>query len=144
MRLFFLLLIAFSITSSLFASEPSPEELKSLKANLVRALDDSKLTDQLYSSLQNRKSDNPLLLACIGTLEALKAKHAWNPYNKFKFAGLSQQTLTKAVLKAPDNLEIRFMRFSIQHFLPSFLGFSKNLDEDKKMILKQLHQKKGL
>jgi hypothetical protein len=45
------------------------------------------------------------------------------------------KTLSKAIAADPANPEIRFLRFSIQYYVPAFLGFSKNLDEDKKVIV---------
>jgi hypothetical protein len=78
---------------------------------------------------------NPLLLGYMGTLEALKAKHAWNPYNKIKYVSRSLKTMHNAILQDPDNLEIRFMRFSIEHYTPAFLGFSKNLNDDREAMI---------
>jgi len=46
------------------------------------------------------------------------------------------KTFEKAVAKSPENIEIRYLRFVIQYHVPSFMGYSKNLDEDKAVILK--------
>ena len=51
-------------------------------------------------------------------------------------------TIKKAVALAPNNLEIRFLRFSIQDQLPTYLGYSKELAVDKKMILQQIQSQK--
>ena len=48
------------------------------------------------------------------------------------------KAIKKAVALAPDNFEIRFLRFSVQDKLPSYLGFSKELVVDKKIILQQI------
>ena len=44
--------------------------------------------------------------------------------------------MQKAINMDKENMEIRFMRFSIEHFTPSFLGFSKDLTADRKEIVK--------
>lgn len=114
----------------------SKDELREIKGLMYRAVESSSLTDSLYNKLIAKKSKNAMIIAYTGTLEALKAKHAWNPYQKLKYVTLSNKTMRSAVKAAPDNLEIRFMRFTIQHYTPSFLGLSSNINEDKNVIVK--------
>ncbi|WP_155975685.1 hypothetical protein [Daejeonella oryzae] len=122
---------------SAFSENSNPSEILSIKEAMYRAVESPKVTDSLYAKLINKKSKTPLLLAYVGTLEALKAKHAWNPYHKLKYVAQAQKTLKSAVSKDPSNMEIRFMRFSIQHYTPAFLGYSKELDEDRREIIRQ-------
>jgi len=138
---FFLLFFIFSTVQS--NAEPVlSDEFKNIKIAVHRAIESSAVTDSLYLALKSGSTDSPLIVAYMGTLEALKAKHSWNPYNKIKFVSLSQKTMRKAVERDPNNLEIRFMRFTIQHYTPSFLGFSKDLDEDRKVIVRQFKNRK--
>lgn len=118
------------------------DEIRNIKLAVHRAIESSSVTDSLYRVLKSRGTENPLIVGYIGTLEALKAKHSWNPYNKIRYVSLSQKTMKKAVDRDPNNLEIRFMRFTIQHNTPSFLGFSKDLEEDRKAIVRQFKNKK--
>src|SRR4051812_17303034 len=111
-----LLLIAF--TNS-YSETVSKEEIIDIKKAMIRAVESSSATDSLYSKLISKKSKNALIIAYVGTLEALKAKHSWNPYNKMKYVAQSRSTMKISVDKEPNNLEIRFMRFSIQHYTPS-------------------------
>lgn len=130
--LFFLLLVSVSICKA----QLSPKEIAVLKADLIKAVESSTLTDSLYKKLAKLPNKTPLITAYIGTLEALKAKHSWNPYNKIKYIGVSLKTIQRAIDVDKENLEIRFMRFSIEHYTPGFLGFSKDLDLDRKEIIK--------
>lgn len=43
-----------------------------------------------------------------------------------------------AVKKEPNNIEIRFIRLSIQQNIPKFLKYHKQIDTDKAFILKHL------
>lgn len=129
----FLLLVT---ASNMASAQLSSGEIAALKINMVKAVENSKLTDSIYSQLIKLPNKTALVTAYVGTLEALKAKHSWNPYNKVKYVKVAQKTLQKAVNMDKENMEIRFMRFSIEHFTPSFLGLSKNLDVDKKEIIK--------
>lgn len=109
---------------------------------MLRAINSPKVTDSLYNNLlHNETLKQPLVVAYLGALEALKAKDSWNPYNKIKFLNLSNKTVLEAVTKSPDDIEIRFIRFSIQSNLPHFLGLNKDLTSDKNQILHQLKQK---
>jgi len=42
--------------------------------------------------------------------------------------------------KAPSNLEIRYLRYSIQHESPGFLGYNKNMVEDRKMLIDKVSE----
>jgi hypothetical protein len=116
-------------------------EINQIKKSLVVAVENSKVTDSLYLKLYPRKGKDAMTTAFVGTLEALKAKHAWNPYNKLKYVSMSNATMKQAVAASPQNIEIRFMRFSIQHYTPEFLGYSKNLNEDRIAIVNHYQNK---
>lgn len=139
-RFLFLFLLFISVYSK--AESGSNDEFSNIKATVQRAIESSSVTDSLYRVLKSGGYKNPLVIGYIGTLEALKAKHSWNPYNKIKYVALAQKTMKLAVEGDPTNLEIRFMRFSIQHHTPSFLGFSKDLEEDRKAIVKEFKNRK--
>jgi hypothetical protein len=115
--------------------------LHTIRKLLVTAINSSKTTDSLYSNLGNIKNPTGLITGYIGTLEALKAKHAWNPYYKIKYLNDAEKTFKKAVVNDPSNIEIRFMRFSVEHNVPGFLGFTKNLVADRTEIIKQISRK---
>ena len=137
--LFIICFVLFSMTS--YSENITDDEIKNIKEAMYRAVESSRVTDSLYTKLISKKSALPMMLAYQGTLEALKAKHSWNPYNKLKYVAQAQKSLKSAIGKETDNLEIRFMRFSIQHYTPAFLGYSKELDEDRKEIIRQFRNK---
>ena len=125
-----------------FSQSLAAQDFPKIKKAMILAVESEEVTDSLYDKLVDLNSNDPLIWAYIATLDGLKAKHAWNPYMKLKYVSRSQKLIGKAVAAAPDDLEIRFMRFSLQHYTPSFLGFSKNLEEDKQVILHLFELKK--
>ncbi|MBC6111171.1 hypothetical protein ACFOG5_19020 [Pedobacter fastidiosus] len=135
-KLKILFLFFFVSVFQLVKAQLSPKEIAVLKTDLIKAVENSKLTDSLSDRLNNLPNKTGLITAYAGTLEALKAKHSWNPYNKIKYVKLSLNTMQKAINMDKENMEIRFMRFSIEHFTPSFLSFSKDLAVDRKEIVK--------
>ena len=66
----------------------------------------------------------------MGGIEALKAKHASNPFSKLSHVVSSLDILEKAVEHDLHNLEIRFIRFSILHHLPGILGYGEEREAD--------------
>ena len=113
-----------------------------IKRSIVKAVNSEEITVSLHKELTSLNSNDPLIWAYVGTLEGLKAKHSWNPYSKLKHVNRADKQITKAVTAAPDDLEIRFMRFSFQFYTPSFLGFSDDLAEDRKAIVRLFELRK--
>ncbi|MFM6977080.1 MAG: hypothetical protein ACKOW2_09580 [Sphingobacteriaceae bacterium] len=138
-QLYFYLIFIFLLV---FSHITQAQDLPKIKKAMVLAVESEEITDSLYKKLTALNSDDPLIWAYIATLDGLKAKHAWNPYLKLKYVNRSQKLIGRAVAAEPDDLEIRFMRFSLQHYTPAFLGFSKDLEEDKRVILHLFELKK--
>ncbi|RVU01602.1 hypothetical protein EOD41_06450 [Mucilaginibacter limnophilus] len=138
MQKWFITCIIICLYASVFAQQHDPV---SIRRQLVVALKSSETTDSLYKSLNAVKNKPALVTGYIATLQALKAVHAWNPFTKLKYLNKAEDTYRQAVAADPDNIEIRFMRFSVEHNVPGFLGFNKNLDADRKAIINQLKKK---
>ena len=137
-----LMLLPVAHSNAFTRNDDTPEpNLHVIRKLLVSALNSKKTTDSLYTNLGSVKDRSALINGYMGTLQALKAKHAWNPYFKIKYLNDSQETFKIAVQRDPHNIEIRFMRFSIEHNVPGFLGFNKNLVEDRQEIIKQVDKK---
>ncbi len=143
MKNFLLLIICFcGLNGICFNAFPAQKlDISKIRQDMLRAINSPKVTDSLYENLQSVNKKPALVVAYFGALEALKAKNSWNPYNKIKYLNLSGKTVQQAVNASPNDLEIRFVRFSIQTNLPHFLGLNKDLDSDKNLILHQLKQK---
>lgn len=112
------------------------------KNDMLKAIESAKITDSLYQLVLKIENKNPLTLGYLGTLEALKAKHAWNPYQKYKLVKKGINTLNTAVKEAPHDLEIRFMRYTIEYYTPSFLGLNTHLNTDKEKMISILQSQK--
>lgn len=112
-----------------------------IRKQLMTALKNSETTDSLYNSLEKAKHKNGLTTGYFAAVQALKAIHAWNPYNKIKYLNRSEKSFKEAVEIDPHNIEIRFMRFSVEHNVPGWLGYNKNLVADRETIIQQLKKK---
>lgn len=135
-----LLCIFFAVLSVGFAEANVPAP-KVVRKQLLLALENRKLTDSLDKVFTAAPNKSALNICYWGVIQALKAKHAWNPYYKVKYLNDAEKILQTAVNHEPDNMEIRFMRFSIEHNVPGFLGYTKHLTVDREEMIKQLERK---
>lgn len=87
----------------------------------------------------NIDNTNPLISEIIPAYSAavlsLKAKHAFWPFTKLKYLERSMDKFGQIIKENPDNLEIRFMRFSILHYVPDFLGWNDEKEFDREKII---------
>ncbi|RZA03526.1 MAG: hypothetical protein EOP47_02740 [Sphingobacteriaceae bacterium] len=123
------------------SAQTTDQKTKVLRQQVMRAVNSDKTTDSLYKSLMAVANKSPVITGYIATLQALKAKHHWNPYYKVKHVKEAQKTFDKAIAADPHNMEIRFLRFSVDYKLPGLLGYNKNMETDRNEILTQLAKK---
>ncbi|TKB95707.1 hypothetical protein [Pedobacter cryophilus] len=137
MKTFFLSLIILFSTATISMAY----DMKKIREDYIAAISNSEKADKLCSELTAIKNPDALILAYLGSAQAIKAKHAWNPVNKMSYLKQGFKTIDKAIAKDPNHLEVRFLRFSLQYYVPTFLGYSKNIDTDKDKIIDLLKKK---
>ena len=89
----------------------------------------------LISEINTLNIGEPIVRAYEGATEMLAAKHSWNPISKISFMKDGVNNINEAVIGDGANIEIRFLRFYIENSLPHYLGLSKNIEIDKKVII---------
>lgn len=90
---------------------------------------------ELSSKFEKSPPSEALLSAYYGASTAAAPACLGSPLDKLKYFRKGKALLDKAVTLEPTHVEIRFLRFATQTKAPSFLGYSGNIDEDKKVIL---------
>ena len=94
----------------------------------------------LYNELGNvEKTDNKTLVSYKGALMAITAKYAQEVQQKKELFKKGVRLIEYAVNSEPNNIEIRFVRLSIQQNSPRFLKYNSSIDLDKKFILGQIN-----
>jgi hypothetical protein len=112
--------------------------LAEIRREYQRAVANGSLVGPMLDSLSGLADRYPLVLGFVGALETLKARDLWLPLDKLEWSRRSQATLARAVALAPNHVEVRFLRYSIQLGLPGYLYLSQHLAEDKAAILQLL------
>lgn len=78
---------------------------------------------------------DPVLICYKGANEMIQAKYSFNPITKLNKVNKGRSLIQQAFKRDTLNLEIRFIRYSIQSNLPTFLGYHQELGADKKFLL---------
>lgn len=114
--------------------------LSVIRLKFYDAVMDSKKAEKLEKQISLIYPQSPLIKVYKGATYAIAAKNKWNPFAAFKLLSKSKNKMNEAVKLAPHNLEIRFIRFAVQKNIPSYLGYSDNIKEDKKYLIKHINQ----
>jgi len=89
-------------------------------------------------STSSKEVTDALKLAYYAAAEMTSAKYKINPASKISAFNAGKKILETAISKDANNIEIRYIRFTIQSNAPSILGYNKNTSDDKNFILKNL------
>ncbi len=86
------------------------------------------------------KISSPELKGYKAVLWFLKAKDYYNPYKKYEAFNEGKKELELIIKMHPNNIELHFLRLTIQDHLPGFLGYKSNITEDKKFIKEKVKE----
>ena len=127
-----------------FATMIYGQDLSDFGLLLQKGENSEKATKTLITSSQDafNKTKKPIFEAFFAVGNFFMAKHAVNPLSKYSYFNKGKKALENAVNKDPNNLEIRFMRYISQEQTPAFLGYNKDLKNDKNFILAEYKKSK--
>lgn len=86
-------------------------------------------------SITQNYGKNYTLMAYHGAAVMTSAQYAFWPFEQLKRFNQGKKILENAIRRDSSNVEIRWIRYVIQKNAPAFLNYSKNLEEDKKILL---------
>lgn len=133
------LLLGFVLFSNVcFAQEAL---LDSVRKNIREVFQSESICFEYYESLESVDvAQNNTLKAYKGAVELGMARHHPNPFKKMGFFSDGKDNLDEAVNADYENIELRFLRLTIQTYLPSFLGYSGDIESDKNFVLSNLEK----
>ncbi|MEI7802537.1 MAG: hypothetical protein WCI97_07835 [Bacteroidota bacterium] len=134
MKIFFILFFVLS-----FSFVAKSQSLIQIRDQFYRAQINEESADSFYSKMQNvSASASAIMIGYKGMSSFMLCNYSYNPYNKLKYFNEGKNLLDKAITMSSDNTELRFLRYTIQKNVPSFLGYSSNLVEDKQCVTKKI------
>lgn len=111
-----------------------------VRANYNKLVSDKDLCKKMISELAETKDNSATHLAYLGGLQTIWANHVFNPISKLNTFKEGKKNIDQAIKKEPDNVELRFIRLSVQKNAPSFLGYKSNINKDTEFIRENRHQ----
>jgi uncharacterized protein YcsI (UPF0317 family) len=90
------------------------------------------------NNLLLEKPQSALSTGYKGANLMVSAKYAFNPIKKLSRFNKGKDLMEQALKRDPQNLELRYIRFTIQTNLPGFLGYSANVNNDKEFLINKL------
>lgn len=111
-----------------------------VRANYNKLVSDKDLCKKMISELAETKDNSATHLAYLGGLQTIWANHVFNPISKLNTFKEGKKNIDQAIKKEPDNVELRFIRLSVQKNAPSFLGYKSNIIKDTEFIRENRHQ----
>lgn len=110
-------------------------ELDEIRHNFYMTTLDYKHAFPLIEKLDSIQKPNAIQLAYKAATEAILAKPGWNVFKKMHHLKRSRKYFSMAVNQDMKDLEIRFLRLAVEHHIPKYLGYSKNIQIDKSVIM---------
>jgi hypothetical protein len=135
-----ILIILFTLLWSPSMSNMSKPSLVQIRNLLMQAAESKKANTQLKAALSQYGKDDILINGYRGVSTMIEAKHMFNPlsrWNKFKEG---KALMEEAIKSDVNNFELRYLRFAIQTTIPPVLGYSANIEEDKKLLIAQVQK----
>jgi hypothetical protein len=108
---------------------------KEARKKYFEAIGNERKIEKLVKELRDIKNPSALLLAYRAACESMLAQFSWNPYTKLAQVNKSFDLFEKAIKDDFENVEIRFLRFSVQHNVPDFLRKNREFEEDKDVLV---------
>ena len=121
------------LLSSLYpANEPS---VGSIRLKFHNSTSSEGICKALIMQLEPyNERNNPLLLGYRAGATMIMAKHSLNPFSKLSYFKKGKAMLERAIQAENNNVELRFLRYTIQTNVPSFLGYSSELVKDRSFL----------
>ncbi len=108
--------------------------LREVRSSYNKLASNKALCEKFIDEFTKTKNNSATHLAYLGALQTIWANHVFSPINKYSTFIEGKKNIEKAIKNQPENVEIRFIRLSVQKNAPSFLGYNSNIHEDTKFI----------
>lgn len=129
MKLLTLLLL---ITSQTYGKLPSQSEIRG--AFQKAAVEEKSCRNLLKILGDYNEKNNPLFGGYKACATMIMAKYVFNPFTKMSYFSKGKSLLEKCITVDKQNIELRYLRYTIQRKVPFFLQYRSSINEDKRMI----------
>jgi hypothetical protein len=118
--------------------ETAAIDLPKIRTAYQEAANDESKAKILLEKVDAHSGKSATLLGYKGAVTMMMAKFQLNPLSKLDFFNKGKTILEQAIAKDDDNIELIFIRFSVQSNAPTFLDYNRQLPKDKQFLLVNL------
>ncbi len=112
--------------------------IKEVRVLYQKAATEKSSCIRLLSLLENCQGENVILSGYKACANMIMAKHVINPIKKLSLFISGKQTLEGIIQNNRNNIELRYLRLTIQSNSPSFLNYRNAINSDKQYIIQTL------
>lgn len=115
------------------------DKLSLIRKHYLQATSDLEELEDLWDLVKAYTlEDASVLFAYKAAARALQAKDSWVPHKKWTYIKEAMQMFKEVIKLDPEQVEIRFLRLTVQHNTPELLDLSENIEEDINSIREHL------
>lgn len=135
-RCFYIVLFQMMATTALFGQKLSLAEIR--KDFKVGHKDEE--TCKRHLETLEEHADDPVERGYEAAYHMFMAKHTGNPFKKMGYFRNGKKMLEKEIADNPNDIELRYIRLCIQYYIPDYLGYKSNIEEDKDFLVRNLYK----
>lgn len=110
------------------------QDVEHYRKNYAVAVKDKSVCESMIRVLE-KESKLSVFIGYLGAYQTIWANHVINPMSKLTTFQKGKRNLEASIKQDPNNIELRFLRYSIQKNAPKFLKYYHDLDTDRNFIL---------
>lgn len=125
---------------AILLTHTSNSDVFDIRKQYAKAANDKQAAKNLLATLEKKSNTDHTLLGYQGAVMMLMAKYHLNPVSKLNSFQSGKHLLEKSILQSPDNIELRYLRLTIQYHAPVFLDYNKSIQQDKAFIMNMISE----
>lgn len=115
------------------------QDMNRIRIYYQKAATDKAVCQYLIINLSDGETTN-VELAYLGALETIWAKYINNPFSKLSTFNEGKEKIETAIKKDSNNVEIRYLRLTVQKNAPTILGYNDAIKTDELFLENNLHK----
>lgn len=129
-----LLIFLFCSLSFFCTAQTENAHVTTARDNLEEAFEVDEVSIKLFEEISSVEKNDPLLQGYWGAINFTRCVHV-SLFSKMTYFNKGKKILENAIKSDPDNLELHFLRLTLQVNLPKILAYSQHIDADKQFII---------
>lgn len=119
---------------------PTNKSINEIRLMYHASINSSDQSKEIVNYFDIKPGITPLEIAYEGASRMVLAKHVLFPTDKLSTFKKGKNLVEEAIKRDPNSNEIRYLRYGLQLESPNFLGYKKNIQEDRKFLINHYNE----